>query len=49
MVVQRTPDYLDPVNAAHERLKDSARSPINVLLGRRFIILSSKWLSPEEI
>jgi hypothetical protein len=49
MVVQRTPDYLDPVNAAHDRLKDSARSPINVLLGRRFIILSSKWLSPEEI
>lgn len=49
LVVQRTPDYMDPANAAHDRLRDSNRSPVNVLLGRRFIIVSFKWLSPEEI
>jgi hypothetical protein len=49
IIAQRTPDYMDPSNAAHDRLRDSKRSPVNVLLGRRFIVISSKWLSPEEI
>ena len=49
IVVQRTPDYMDPANTAHDRLRDAKRSLVNVLLGRRFIIISSKWLSPEEI
>jgi len=49
LVVQRTPDYLDPANLPHDRLRDSKKSPINVLLGRRFIILSFRWLATNEI
>ena len=49
LVVQRTPDYLNPANLPHDRLRDSKKSPINVLLGRRFIILSFRWLAPNEI
>ncbi|NBS04277.1 MAG: hypothetical protein EBS64_03475 [Verrucomicrobia bacterium] len=49
LVVQRTPDYIDPSNAPHDRLRDSKKSPINVLLGRRFIILSFRWLATNEI
>jgi hypothetical protein len=49
LVVQRTPDYLDPANLPHDRLLDSKRSLINVLLGRRFIILSFRWLAMNEI
>lgn len=49
LVVQRTPDYLDPSNLPHDRLRDSKKSPINVLLGRRFIILSFRWLATNEI
>lgn len=49
LIVQRTPDYIDPSNAPHDRLRDSKKSPINVLLGRRFIILSFRWLATNEI
>lgn len=49
LVVQRTPDYIDPTNLPHDRLRDSKKSPINVLLGRRFIILSFRWLAPNEV
>jgi hypothetical protein len=49
MVVQRTPNYIDPANAPHDRLRDAGRLPVNVLLGRRYIILSFRWLSPSEI
>ncbi len=49
LIVQRTPDYIDPTNAPHDRLLDSKRSLINVLLGRRFIILSFRWLATNEI
>lgn len=49
LLVQRTPDYLDPINPAHDRLRDAGRAPANVLLGRRFVIISSRTLTPEEI
>ena len=49
LIVQRTPNYIDPANAAHDRLRDAGRLPVNVLLGRRYIILSFRWLSPSEI
>jgi hypothetical protein len=49
LVVQRTPEYIDPTNLPHDRLRDSKKSPINLLLGRRYIILSFRWLSPSEI
>ena len=54
IVVQRTPDFVDPRDRAHARLvtADPAATPlkpINRLLGRRFIIISARWLSPENI
>ena len=49
LIVQRTPNYIDPSQAAHDRLRDAARLPVNVVLGRRYIILSYRWLSPSEI
>ena len=49
LVVQRSPNYIDPATAPHDRLRDAGRLPVNVLLGRRYIILSFRWLSPSEI
>jgi len=44
-IVQRIPDYIDPADAADA-------SPLvrsNLLFGRRFMIVSFRWLSPTEI
>jgi hypothetical protein len=54
IVVQRTPDFMDSRNQAHARLTTADPSatplkPINRLLGRRFIIISARWLTPETI
>jgi hypothetical protein len=49
-VVQRTPDYVVPANlggnAPHET---PAAGSINETFGRRFQIVSFRWLSPEDI
>jgi hypothetical protein len=45
-VVQRTPDYVDPATAP-EALP--AAGSINERFGRRFSIISFRWLSPNEI
>jgi hypothetical protein len=49
-IVQRTPDYLststDP-NGNHPY--DAPTNPVNEILGRRYQILSFRWLNPEEI
>ena len=44
-VVQRIPEYLDPAETA------DARPPVpsNLLFGRRFKIVSFRWLNPTEI
>ncbi|MBB5350478.1 hypothetical protein HNR46_000702 [Haloferula luteola] len=47
-VVQRLPEYLDPVDDAYI-LPDDLDSEVNQKFGRRFIITSFRWLSPEEI
>ncbi len=45
-VVQRLPDYVDPsVNP----LPEKAATGINTTLGRRYRVVSLRWLSPEEI
>lgn len=49
MIVQRTPNYIDPASEAHDRLRDAGRPAVNVLLGRRYVILSFRWLAPSEI
>jgi hypothetical protein len=48
-VVQRTPEYISPDNAPEVRPGDNAFTNVNRLLGRRFKIISSKWLQPDEI
>ncbi len=46
--VQRTPDYLDPADKNHIATKDLT-SPANKTLGRRFNIVSFRFLNPSEI
>jgi len=45
-VVQRLPDYVDPVDPPE---KSSGLSPTNETYGRRFEIVRFRWLSPEEV
>jgi hypothetical protein len=52
LIVQRTPEYMNPEMKPHERLQDLTSSPaktINALLGRRFIVVSARWLDKSEI
>lgn len=51
-VVQRLPDYIDPSDLASERAttpSDSALTTANRTFGRKFEILSFRWLSQNEI
>ena len=48
-VVQRTPEYVSSDNAPEVRPDDTAFTPVNRLLGRRFKIISIKWLKPDEV
>ena len=46
--VQRTPDYLDPADMNHLATKDLSKNT-NKILGRRFEIISFRYLNPSEI
>lgn len=46
-IVQRVPSYVDPANPPSARGNDL--SPANKTYGRRFQMVSFRWLSPEEI
>ncbi|PAW70096.1 MAG: hypothetical protein B9S38_08500 [Verrucomicrobiia bacterium Tous-C4TDCM] len=46
-VVRRTRDYLDPKDAAD--LANAPAAPLNKTFGRRFEMVSFRWLSPSEI
>jgi Tfp pilus assembly protein PilX len=46
-VVQRVPAYLDPANPATAR--DATLSAVNQKFGRKFNLVSFRWLSPDEI
>ena len=51
-IVQRTPHYLNPSNAPTERnasLTDNKLLPVNKTFGRRYQIVSLRWLSSNEI
>lgn len=51
-VVQRLPDYVDPANQASERdstPSDSILTTANKTFGRKFEIISFRWLSQNEI
>lgn len=45
-IVQRVPDYLDPSDKAHDTV---LKSKANLTFGRRFNIISFRYLSPREI
>ncbi len=47
-VVQRVPDYVDPVDEA-DVLPDDLSSEVNEIFGRRFRLTAFRWLSPDEI
>jgi len=52
VIVQRTPNYVDPTNTPTQRdatLTDKVLTPMNKLFGRRFEIVSFRWLSQDEI
>jgi hypothetical protein len=46
-IVQRLPEYLDTTNLPTAR--DAALSPINKVFGRRFELVSLRWLNANEI
>ena len=46
-VVQRMPEFLDPANPAHAAMTDL--NAINQTFGRKFSIVSFRFLSPNEI
>jgi len=48
----RTAEYIENKSQPHERIEDLVKSDaknINSLLGRRFIIISARWLAKSEI
>ncbi|RYD51600.1 MAG: hypothetical protein EOP83_23360 [Verrucomicrobiaceae bacterium] len=47
-IVQRIPEYLDPIDKPEVKTVD-LKSTANTLFGRRFVITSFRWLSPEEV
>jgi len=47
-VVQRTPGYMDPKDAA-ETAPASLTVPANKAFGRRFNLVSLRWLTPSEL
>ena len=46
-VVQRVPDFIDPADAPSAPI--AQLNPVNTRFGRRFDIVSLRWLSPREI
>jgi hypothetical protein len=47
-VVQRTPDYLDPVDEPHVK-QANLTSDANRNFGRKLLLVGFRWLSPNEI
>jgi hypothetical protein len=47
-VVQRYPDYLNPVDKPETPMTTTSLEPENKIFGRRFILKSFRWLSPNE-
>jgi hypothetical protein len=47
-IVQRMPEYLDPSDQPELKTAE-LKSDANIRFGRRFVITSFRWLSPEEV
>jgi hypothetical protein len=48
-VIQRYPDYLNPQDKPATPMTHASLKPENKIFGRRFILKSFRWLSPNEI
>ncbi|MCB1132461.1 MAG: hypothetical protein KDN05_15145, partial [Verrucomicrobiae bacterium] len=51
-IVQRVPDYVDPVDAPsviQEILDDGSSGTANQMFGRRYQVLSFRWLAADEV
>jgi hypothetical protein len=46
-IVQRTANFVDPANPAHT--PTASLNTTNQTFGRKFQIVSFRWLSPDEI
>ncbi len=46
--VQRRSSYVDPLDQAHKKT-DELASTANQTFGRRYAIISFRWLSPSEL
>ncbi len=49
LVVQRLPEYLDARNAPEVRPSDPGLRAVNRALGRRFKVVSARWLTPGTL
>jgi len=47
-VFQRVPDWVDPADKA-ETHPDQLTSEVNINLGRKFRLISFRWLAPNEV
>ena len=47
-VVQRYPDYFNPEDKPETPMTTSSLKPENKIFGRRFVLKSFRWLSPNE-
>jgi hypothetical protein len=47
--VQRRANFVDPVDRPETRLDDAAMKEVNKTFGRRFDLVSFRWLAPGEI
>jgi hypothetical protein len=48
-VVQRTPDFVDPATPRAAAAADLPADSASARFGRRFKILSFRWLAPSEV
>ena len=48
VIVQRSPDFVNPVDPSQSRLENLTQ-PVNELLGRRYKIVSFRWLDETEL
>jgi len=49
LVVQRLPEFVDARNAPETRPSDPALRAVNRALGRRFHVVSARWLGPGSL